>query len=273
MYDKIKLYILTAIAAVVPLIMRVKVVPFKGLEKGQTNIYMLASGPKISMFHYYKAVFLWVMAGALLFIILGQLIDKKNRIKKDYKVFVSLGIFAFFTIISTVLSEFKYVSIWGFYDRTEGLITYMAYMVVFFAAYSIDFSKINLKPFKWGLVVTTVLLSLIGIGQFYGHNLLETDFAYMVAIPEELMARMPELTFRFKTKAYATLFNPNYVGSFAALVIPVFLGLFLFENGKRKGIVYVVDSSFDLFVFDCKPFICRFRWGSFGFSIGRCCEF
>ncbi len=242
MYDKIKLYILAVMAAVVPLVVRVKVVPFVGLAKDQTNIAQLISGQKLNYFHYYKAVYLWVIAGALLFIMLGQLIDHKNRIKKDNKIFVAIGIIALFTIASTFLSDFRYISIWGFYDRTEGLITYMAYMAVFLAAYSIDFSRIDLRPFKWGLVVSTVMLSFIGIGQFYGHNFLETAFAYKLSIPGEMQANMPTLTFRFKDIAYATLFNPNYVGSFTAITVPLFLGLFLFETEKRKKIIYFALS-------------------------------
>src|SRR6056297_442747 len=157
MYDKIKLYILAVMAAAVPLIVRVKVVPFIGLEEGKTNISQLLSGQKLNYFHYYKAVFLWVIAGALLFILLGQLIDRKSRIKKDNKIFIAIGIFALFTILSSFMSDFRYISIWGFYDRSEGLITYMAYMAVFLAAYSIDYSIINLYPFKWGLGFATVI--------------------------------------------------------------------------------------------------------------------
>jgi fluoride ion exporter CrcB/FEX len=250
MYDKIKLYILAVIAAAVPLIVRIKVVPFIGLEEGKTNISQLVSGQKLNFFHYYKAVFLWVATGALIFILLGQLIDHKARIKKDNKVFIAVGVFAMFTIFSTYMSDFRYVSIWGFYDRTEGLITYMAYLAVFLAAYSIDFSRINLKPFKWGLVISTVILSLIGIGQFYGHNFLETAFAYKLSIPPEMRANIPTLTFRFKKIAYATLFNPNYAGSFTAIATPFFLGLFLFENVKRKKIIYFILSilAFSLMV-------------------------
>jgi len=243
MYDKIKLYILAVMAAVVPLVIRVKVVPFVGLSKEQTNISQLISGQKLNYFHYYKAVYLWVLAGALLFIMLGQLIDHKSRIKKDNKIFIAVGIFALFTILSSLMSDFRYISIWGFYDRTEGLITYMAYMAVFLAAYSIDFSRINLKPFKWGLIVSTVILSFIGIGQFYGHNFLETNLAYMLSIPSEMQANLPTLTFRFKDIAYATLFNPNYVGSFTAIAVPFFLGLFLFEKEKNRKIAYFALSA------------------------------
>jgi len=243
MYDKIKLYILAVMAAVVPLVIRVKVVPFVGLAKEQTNISQLVSGQKLNYFHYYKAVYLWVIAGALLFILLGQLIDRKSRIKKDNKIFIAIGIFALFTILSSFMSDFRYISIWGFYDRTEGLITYMAYMAVFLAAYSIDFSRINLKPFKWGLIVSTVILSFIGIGQFYGHNFLETNLAYMLSVPAEMQIKMPTLTFRFKDIAYSTLFNPNYVGSFTAISTPYFLGLFLFESEKKKEIAYFALSA------------------------------
>jgi len=243
MYDKIKLYILAVMAAVLPLVIRVKVVPFIGLAKDQTNISQLISGQKLNYFHYWKAAFLWVVAGALLFIMLGQLIDRKSRIKKDNKIFIAVGIFALFTIVSSFMSDFRYISIWGFYDRTEGLITYMAYMAVFLAAYSIDFSRINLKPLKWGLVFSTVILSFIGIGQFYGHNFLETNLAYMLSVPAEMQIKMPTLTFRFKDIAYSTLFNPNYVGSFTAISTPFFLGLFLFEKEKNKKIAYFALSA------------------------------
>ncbi|MBK5252174.1 MAG: O-antigen ligase family protein [Peptostreptococcaceae bacterium] len=242
MHDKIKLYILAVMAAVVPLIVRIKVVPFVGFAKGQTNISQLVSGQRLNFFHYYKAVFLWVVAGALLFIMFGQLIDHKNRIKKDNKIFIAIGIIALFTILSAFMSDFRYVSIWGFYDRTEGLITYIAYLVVFLAAYSVDFSRTDLKPFKWGLIVSTVILSCIGIGQFYGHNFLETALAYKLSIPSELQPNMPTLTFRFQKIAYATLFNPNYVGSFTAITTPFFLGLFLFETEKKKKIAYFALS-------------------------------
>ena len=55
MYDKIKIYLLGFMAAVLPLIVRVKTVPFKGLSKDQTNISQLVSGIKLNYFHYWKA--------------------------------------------------------------------------------------------------------------------------------------------------------------------------------------------------------------------------
>ena len=163
MYDKIKLYILAVMAAVVPLVVRLKIVQFIGLEEGTTNISQGVSGEKLNFFHYYKALFLWIFAGILIFILLGQLIDRKTGIKKDSKLFAAIGIFALFTIASALLSEYRYVSIWGFHDRTEGLVTYMAYIAVFFAAYSIDFSKIGLKSIKWSIVIPTIIMALIGI--------------------------------------------------------------------------------------------------------------
>jgi len=242
MYDKIKVYILAVLAAVVPLIVRIKIVPFIGIGEGQTNISQLATGDKLNFFHFYKAVFVWVIAGALLFILLGQIIDRRAKIQRDNKLFIAIGTLALFTIASSMLSLFPYVSIWGFYDRSEGLITYMAYFALFIAAYSIDFSKASLRPFKWGISISTIALSLIGVAQFYGYNFLETGLAYALSVPSELADQFPKLSFRFKDIAYATLFNPNYVGSFTAIAVPFFLSLYLFEQDKKRRITYSAIS-------------------------------
>lgn len=236
MYDKIKLYILAATAAVVPVIVRMTVIDFEGL--GKSPISKLVTGPKPTYFHYYKAAFVWVAAALLLFILAGQLIDHKLKIKKDRKLFIPLGIFILFTALSTFLSDLPYVSLWGFFDRNEGFVTYMGYMTLFFAAYSIDFSRLDLKPFVRGLMVSTIILSVMGIAQFYGANFLETKLAYFLTVPKELQPGVPKLVFRFGNIAYATLFNPNYVGSFTAITLPLFLGLFLFENKSRRKFIY-----------------------------------
>lgn len=77
-----------------------------------------------------------------------------------------------------------------------------------------------------------------------GKDILQTDAILSFIIPEELKEYRNQVSFNFTNESmnlsYMTLYNPNYVGSFAVLCAPVLIGAFFETEQKvKKSFVFV----------------------------------
>jgi len=123
--------------------------------------------------------------------------------------------------------------------RAESLKTlplYAAYFMIFYSA-AILFKDSN--TVRWALVsiiVSTIILSLLGIYQYFFVKI-PTAAAWVDA------KQFPELS----TRVYATLENPNVLGEYLGLTIPLLAGYF-FASGKFGHKLFLVAVLFMLIV-------------------------
>ena len=72
-------------------------------------------------------------------------------------------------------------------------------------------------------MIGIAIMSFLGLSQAFGHDFFQTKFGQSLIKPSTYKE---ELVFNFeKGRPYMTLYNPNYVGFYAALTIPVLLTL------------------------------------------------
>jgi len=124
-------------------------------------------------------------------------------------------------VLSAMFSNYRSTVIWGFFQRYEGLVVLLCYIVVFFAA--ISFCQTRFKTtLMLGIVsATSLVVGMIAAFQYFGHDFFLTPMGARVVYGPMYQAGM-QLGAVF-TMAYSTLYNPNYLGQFAVLVIPVFV--------------------------------------------------
>lgn len=119
-------------------------------------------------------------------------------------------------IIATFFSIKPLTAILGSQYRHDGLISFIAYMTVFFVT-----KNTKKIPFLIeGISISGLLISLLGVFQFYGLDSFLHDY---YPIP-------------FRRVAFGTMGNPNFLGSYLVLVIIASLYLY-FKKEKKIGLL------------------------------------
>lgn len=213
----------------IPLILMVFIAPlvvrlvFLEIHPDTYNFYN-GNREMFDFYAYWKSRII-ILTGIICAITLGieHLSSNFSFIKKN-KSYIFLGIFAFFTIVSAFLSPYRDIALNGYPERFEGLWVYLSYFTIF--VYSINFIK-SYKDLKTLILFTmgaSVIMSIVAFTQFVGNNFLATDLGLNLIVPRELESLKQDISFSFgKGIAYGTLYNPNYLGSYASMLLPITL--------------------------------------------------
>lgn len=237
---KLSLYLVAAVLLIVPFIMKAHIYDPK------LNSYPWFSDTnfEVDIFLYYKGVIL-VSLAAIMFLILPYFLYKNRQILKGEIWLYPLFGYAFFAIISTVLSPFRSFGFTGIYEQHESLQVLLAYVIVTLFSYFSIKNEASIHFFIKVLFVLGLITSFLGISQLIGKDFFETDFAKALMIPsamEEEFGFRENLHFKFSGsgnhQVYLTMYNPNYVGVFSALIFPIFTSLSFGMKEKGKKILW-----------------------------------
>ena len=218
--------------AVIPLIVYLKTIVLQGIQKD-----MWTGGDKTAdFFSYYKYIWLVLATAAG---VISLLIKKMNNglpLKRAY-AYIPLAVYALFVLLSTILSQYKDVATGGFVDRFEGVYALLAYVALAFVTYNLVDTEKHLKYIINALLISSAVLGLIGLSQYLGIDFYGTSIGKHLILPPEYQNMADKLNFKFgKFFVYATLYNPDYVGSYIVLVLPVCIGVFIYEKKIAKKI-------------------------------------
>ncbi len=233
---------------IVPLITRIKVI-----DANQEIMATLKQSQVADFFSYYKVTFILLLAVTMLIILFFNLSKEDIQKFRELKVFIgALGGFLFFSLLSTLLSPYKETALWGVPGRMEGMLVIGAYgLMVIYTIYSFK----RIKDFKYIVISLSFLvgvLTFLGIFEYAGHNLLSsTKLGLNILFPKEYEQYKSMLELQYeKGKVYGTLYHYNYMGSFGALMVPLFATLTIYIKDIRKKIycgLFTLASLFLLF--------------------------
>ncbi|MCI5936603.1 MAG: O-antigen ligase family protein [Eubacterium sp.] len=235
-----------------PAVLAISIVPLIATAK-KYNIglsqysWFSNSTVSIDIFLYWKGQALILLAYLLLLFAVVSLAKKEYRPDKKRMCSaetISLAVYGLFVLISTGLSQYGEVAAKGGYEQWEGCNVIFAYLVLCLFVYWFVDKKSVIHLFVYGLIVGSTVLGLIGAGQFFGADFFRSDMGKNVM--NLLMETKMNFSFNFPEGwVYATLYNPNYVGSYVALVFPV---LFAVVTAKWKEFhpFFLVLSYVDL---------------------------
>lgn len=171
-------------------------------------------------------------------ILLVLLILKRKELKFDL---IDKTLIAFYTLIciSTIFSTKILVSIFGFENRYEGLITFTIYFLTYYCAKY--FYKYNEKIKKYA-ILTISITCVIGILQYY--NIFPLYYIFNIPFNSSF--------------ASSTFGNRNFFGSFLSMVTPIMIALYLIKKNK----IYLVLSYLSFFALLTS--MTRSAWVAFG---------
>lgn len=152
--------------------------------------------------------------------------------------YIPMSIYAGFVILSTILAEHKGVALGGFVDRHEGMYALLAYVIAMFITINLAHNERNLKYITGAAVFSALIIGVMGTLQYMGYDFFLTDFGKKLILPEKYHCAADSLTLTLgKNWTYATFYNPNYVGSYTAILLPVLLGLLIYFKKIRMKLL------------------------------------
>ncbi len=194
---------------------------------------------QIDSFEYAKGVLVIIM-GAIAAVIIGfseyGKMQKKKRLfeNADLKVIILLAVYLVMVIISSVFSQHtNLVFHGGGYGQWQTMWVLLGYGMLFMYAYLfINSEKRGLLTIKF-LMITTGILALMGVLQTMGHNPLSWKWVQNIITSQ---SNVEGIDFKEGVSNVILSFNnPNYVGPYIALILPVSAAFIFLRASEDKS--------------------------------------
>lgn len=192
---------------------------------------------EIDIFLFWKGIILIAIAAIMTIILAVKLAKDISVLKKNYWIYFLAG-YAILTLLSTLLSPNRNYGFTGIYEQFESLWVVLAYCVVTFYTYMTIQDDNDLRVVRKALFYLLVVICVIGITQLVGKDFFESDLGRRLLVSESRAEIRDLLTFTFSGsgghQVYMTLYNPNYVGVFTSLILPI-AAVLVFATKKWPG--------------------------------------
>lgn len=198
-----------------------------------------AGSTTYDFFLYWKGQALLLLCGLLaLYVAVKLFTGKKDLFEQtDRKYWIPLLLYFVMSVLSTLFSEHKDMAVRGGYEQWEGMLILGTYVFLLLCAYVLIRGETEAAILQYGLLAGVLVLSFLSMKQFMGEDFFRTPEGK--AVMNFMSAKKLNFTFNFETgRVYSTLYNPNYVGSYVALMLPVILSLV----SLKKKVVPIVRS-------------------------------
>lgn len=237
-------YIFAFVIFFVPLIVKLKV-----LTVPDYVMKYYPADKTFDFFTYYKAMLL-IMGTTVIFpLVVYYRYKIGNKIKFDLVAKLHLA-FGASILLSTLLSSYKQVAFFGFFNKNEGALTWWAYLLLSYSIYIFVESKAEVTKFVKVIVASTTTISVIGLFQFMGLDYIKFDWIQrLVYGPYYAQIKQSGVTMMFPERTvYSTVANPNYIGSVMALAIPLILYLFMESKNRQEKLITGCLAFLHLFI-------------------------
>lgn len=229
-----------------PVIVKMNVFP---TPRGSLEYLVHPLGDANGDFYFYeKLKFLIPLAALSLLIFLL----KKEKVKTRYNIGLVVYIIGITT--STLLSPFWSIAVRGGGNRYEGYYALLSYGILALAALNISVRDIKrVKVLVYSLLAGGFLVSIVGITEFFGRSIYKVPLLAQWILPgEELMGKVVYPSGGYVSmievikgspqfhNVSSSLGNPNYGGSFAALILGVLVVLFLESKKTLRKVLLLI---------------------------------
>lgn len=252
LFNKIMLIPIVILLAIVPLVVRLQVVVNTSEVANTMNTDVITD-----FFSGYKSSMIILVSIAMLG--MTFLLFQKEMIKKDKYMItyvISALVFLGVSLIATLTSEYSSTAWTGMPDRAEGMIMTGCYIVILL--YTI-YAFRKYENYSYIIIALAVLIGIstfLGVFQYFGHDLITgNNFIKSLIIPKEIAEQLKDSSGNVNIsgvyesgKVYGTMFHYNYMGSFGAMMVPLFATLTLSIRGKKKKIFLAVCTLASMFL-------------------------
>lgn len=212
----------------VPLIMRIS---FYNPHLSQYD-WFPDTDTNIDVFLRYKQWAVVAIAAVCIILLLVRKYYYFEELPKE-KFMIPAGIYAIFVLLSAIFGKSPLFAFAGSLDMFESALALLSYLVIAYYTYASIVSLEHLLWFlRWSEWFVLVEL-LIVVFQGFGHDFLLTDFGKRLYTPAQYWDQLDGINAAGGGK-YGTLFNGDYFSMYLAVLMPIFVGLFIVETKKWR---------------------------------------
>jgi len=174
-------------------------------------------------------------------------------------VSIASVVFLMCVFATTAFTDYRHLTFHGALDRCESVFALLGYLIILIEVANFAAKKREAQIVFYALIFSAAVIGTIGFFQLLGMDIFTTDIANRILLGEAYGTGL-RLTPRFR-EVYSTLFNPNSVGIYSAMMGPFAL-VTAFLWPKKSPMKYV------LFVTALFGIICLFGSNSSAGLIG-----
>lgn len=196
-----------------------------------------STGYQLDFFTYFKLILLLIISIATLVLLLYKIYFLNYKLKLNVLTF-SLVAFIVALTLSVVFAEYKSIALWGMYNRHDGAITFISYIVLMIVALNITYPKNALNKLVYTLYPFIWINMFIAILNLYGINILQNSRI------EKLFTLflMDGITLSEGAVLTGTLNQWNYMSGYSAVMATIFLTLTLFHGSVKSKVVNLLTA-------------------------------
>lgn len=217
----IKLFPIVFTWGLIPLIVQMKTY---NTGYSQYDWYSEAADVQNDFFLMCKSYFIIAIAVIMLCMISYQMFTQKKKQVKLEPAIYCLLVYAGFAFASFAFSQYKYYASHGAYELFESVWVVLGYMIICYYTYM----TVNREEQVFHLVKISSLffaiMAAIGVSQFLNCDFFKTEIGKKLITPTSFWSNLDQISFTFDPgTVYATLYNPDWVGFYAGIVLPILL--------------------------------------------------
>ena len=177
----------------------------------------IADIPFFDFFSYSKSLVFGTVGTYMLCRIVYDM--KQGRMTRPcFVLTVCFSVLAFSLLVSGIFALNSHLAFLGGYQRFEGVITKLFYLVLALYTYNVIGSR-EVRRIVWkGAIATAAIECLVGLAQMTGHDPFASPVIQSIILPAEY--RGSEISnILGDNRVYLTLANPNYAAIYLAVMI------------------------------------------------------
>lgn len=197
----------------------------------------------IDFYLYAKSVVLMIVGVVALFIMCYLIPKSRDAIdmKRALPAVIAAGVFFMMTLVSSVLSEHKDMAFFGGNNRFFGCLALLSCVLIFLMAYGYIQTEKLIRITLDAVLIGAFIIGFMGTLQFLGIEPL--NFPPVKGIVMLLIPGGSQLDVGYiQGASTASLFNPNYMGSYAPLVIPYCIYVVIRGKGMTRRLIACITS-------------------------------
>lgn len=187
-------------------------------------------------FLYYKQWFFVFLAGICFVTLIFKTIKDKRTLKAPIAFYPLFG-YALLALISTLVSEHRAFGFSGLFEQFENVFCLLGYVLVAYYAFLILQSEFEIQLMINALAVGALIIGLIGTFQAFGMDFFNTALGKSLIVEKGVDPSILNMAFG-EGRTYATLYNPNYVGVYASMIIPFYVVLLFYKHKTYEYVLY-----------------------------------
>ncbi len=182
------------------------------------------------LFLYYKQ-WIFVSIAVLMVSIIAIKAYMDRRVLRFIPVFGPLAVYAFFSLLSAIFSKHREFAFLGGFEQFESVFVLLGYCLMIYYIFLFVRTEKDIEILFTFLLVSVLIMGVLALLQFVGQDFFRSKLGMKLIIPERYRSSLENISFEFaQNRVYATLYNPNYVGSYTALLLPIFIVRLFFQK-------------------------------------------